>query len=564
MSFWRSGYFRTGGRISGGGNRVVNADHCVTASNEIPASYETGASPDPIAVVGLACRFPDADDAAALFQMITTGRRAFRRVPPCRVDLAAYYSSNPATPDATYSTRAALIEGWRFDRAAFGISQATCLSTDLGHWLALETAARALAAAGFAGGAGLPRERTGVFIGSSLAGDVAMASALRLRWPYARQVIADALSACGVPAELGKQVLRSASARYLGPLAPITAQTLAGATPGTIAATVCGQFDLGGGGYAVDAGDASSLVAVMSACSALSRGELDVAIAGGVDLSLDPLALIGLAKAGLLATSEVRIYDQNPTGFLPGEGCGMAMLMRAADAKKAGLPVYAELLGWGMASAGQPSRMAADPGSLLLAMRRACAMARVDPADLQLIEGCGASLAHAEEAELTALAMLRSGAGRPAALGSVAANIGNARAAAGAAGLIKIVLAAANAVLPPSTGVTTPHRMARDGSASLRFPAWPEPWADSTMLAGISGRGNDGLSVHLVLGRKPGQPTPAEPATARPAGRHSHPAIRRGSGQATDHPWAFLLNAADQAALTVDPVADCCRGAVAI
>ena len=551
MNFRRSGYSRAADRVY---------DHSSTGHSSTTTQL-------PIAVVGLACRFPDADDAAALFQVITTGRRAFRRIPPCRVDLADYYSSNPATPDATYSTRAALIEGWQFDRAAFGISQATYLSTDPAHWLALETAARALASAGFAGGTGLPKERTGVFIGNTLTGDVSRTSALRLRWPYARQVIAHALHSCGTSDEQAERVLRSAAAQYLAPLPPVTAQTLAGAAPGTIAATVCNQLDLRGGGYVVDAGGASSLVAITSACEALTRGEIEVAIAGGVEVSLDPLDLVGLAKAGVLATSEVRIYDQNPTGFLPGEGCGMVLLMRAADAKKAALPVYAELLGWGMGmvSAGQRSQTQADPGGLLLAMCRAHAMARVDPADLQLVEGCGSGLAQADEAELTALAMLRPDAREQAALGSVTANIGNTRAAAGVAGLIKTVLAATNGVLPPSTGVAAPHRILRDGGANLRLPGLPEPWpgvtADATMLAGISGRDSEGLSVHLVLGRMPARRTPASlpspgspseaavtalVAKAPPRAAAASPA----SGPPAVHPSAFLLQAADHAALT--------------
>src|ERR1022692_2822248 len=102
----------------------------------------------PVAVIGLACRYPDADDAATLLDTVLTGRRAFRRIPRGRVDLADYYSADPGAQDATYSTRAALIEGWRFDRGAFGISGPAYASADPAHWLALETAARALAAAG--------------------------------------------------------------------------------------------------------------------------------------------------------------------------------------------------------------------------------------------------------------------------------------------------------------------------------------------------------------------------------------------------------------------------------
>ena len=294
--------------------------------------------PRRIAIVGLACRYADAADPASLLDVITTGRRAFRRIPPCRVDLADYYSANPRTPDATYSTRAALIEGWRFDRKAFGISPQAYSSADPAHWLALETAARALAAAGFPGGLGLPAERTAVFIGNTLAGDVSRASALRLRWPYTRRVIADAMFAAGVPAEVASRVLRAAASRYLAPFPAVTADTLAGSAPGTIATRICAQLGLRGGGMAIDAGGASSLAGVASACLALSSGEIDAAVAGGVDLSLDPLDLVGLAKSGMLATGTMRIYDESPTGFLPGEGAGMVLLMRAADARAARVP----------------------------------------------------------------------------------------------------------------------------------------------------------------------------------------------------------------------------------
>src|SRR5260370_36823928 len=98
-----------------------------------------------VSVVGLACRYPDADDPASLLGVITSGRRAFRRIPPCRINLADYYSADLATPDATYSTRAAVLEGWRFDRSAFGISDATYLRADPAQCLARAVAPPALA-----------------------------------------------------------------------------------------------------------------------------------------------------------------------------------------------------------------------------------------------------------------------------------------------------------------------------------------------------------------------------------------------------------------------------------
>ena len=192
-----------------------------------------------VAVIGLACRYPDADDAAGLLDTVLTGRRAFRRIPRGRVDLADYYSPDPGAPDSTYSTRAALIEGWRFDPGAFGISESACASADPAHWLALETAARALAAAGFPGGTGLAGERAGVFIGTTMAGPGSPAAALRLRWPYSRRVLAAALSASGVPADVAGRVLAAAAERYLAPFHAVTAQTLAGSTPASLATAIC-------------------------------------------------------------------------------------------------------------------------------------------------------------------------------------------------------------------------------------------------------------------------------------------------------------------------------------
>src|SRR5438552_13281530 len=109
-------------------------------------------------------------------------------------------------------------------------------------------------------------------------------------------------------------------------------QSLAGEPSNTIAGRSCNHFDLHGGGYTMDGACASSLLAVAHACSALLAGDLDVALAGGVDLSLDPFELVGFAKAGALAQNEMFVYDSRSNGFWPGEGCGFLVLMREKDA----------------------------------------------------------------------------------------------------------------------------------------------------------------------------------------------------------------------------------------
>jgi enediyne polyketide synthase len=495
--------------------------------------------------VGLACRFPDADDAAALLDVVLTRRQAFRRIPRCRLDLGDYYSEDPAAPDATYSRRAALLEGWQFDRAAFGVPEAVVRAADPAHWLALETAACALAAAGFPGGVGLDGRRTGVVIGNTLGGDGSRAAALRLRWPYVRRVITDALAAREIPRGQAAKVVRAAKDSYLAPFPPVTGDSLAGSGPAAIAARICGCFGFRGGGHAVDGSHASSLLAVISAATALAAGDLDVALAGGVDISLDPLELVGLAKARVLAAREIRVYDEKPTGFLPGEGCGVVVMMRAADARAADLPVYAEIAGWGVASAGALGLAEPDPESQLLALHRAYERAGVDPADLQLIEGQGTGTAAGDTAELTALAELREGARRRAALGSITANIGHARAAAGAAGLIKSVLAISSGLIPAATGCRQPHPLLRD-QAAMWLPRATEPWPEGTRIAGVSALGADGGAAHLVLRREPDR------HAGRVPGRYRARAQRRHASLTSGVP-GFLGTAASAAGSAAEP-----------
>ena len=188
----------------------------------------------------------------------------------------------------------------------------------------------------------------------------------------------------------------------------------------------------------------SSLHAVAAAAGALQTGELDLAVAGGAELGLDPVWLALQDRAGALGAGEMRVYAADPAGLLPGEGCGMVVLVRAADARAAGVPVYAEIAGWST-----PPADSERSGPVLL---QAYQRAGVDPADVQLIEGQGIGTAPGDSAELAALTQLRRGGldhGTVAALGAISACIGYARAAAGIASLVKAAVAMAAGTIRP-------------------------------------------------------------------------------------------------------------------
>ncbi|WP_162834295.1 type I polyketide synthase [Amycolatopsis circi] len=452
---------------------------------------------EPIAIVGMACRYPDADDPAQLWETVLHQRRAFRRLPPERLDLADYWSADPSVPDRTYSTQAAVLADWEFDREAFRIPGSTFRAADPAHWLALETADRALADAGHPAAAGLDADRVAVVVGNSLTGEVTRARALRLRWPYVRDVLR---------ATLPETDLAEVEKRYLAAFPEVGDETLAGSLANTIAGRICNHFGFHGGGYTVDGACASSMLAVITACRALRDGGADFALAGGVDLSLDPFELVGFAKTGALAAEEMRIYDERSAGFWPGEGCGMLALARAEDAHAAGLPVYAEILGWGVSSDGRGGITRPEADGQLLALRRAGEMAGIEHAEIGLYEGHGTGTAVGDVVELTALNRARSRAGSAAALGSVKANIGHTKAAAGVAGVVKAALSVSSGLLPPTTGCATPHPALGE---TLRVLSAPEPWLDDRRLAGVSAMGFGGINTHVVLG------APARPRSVR-------------------------------------------------
>lgn len=458
-----------------------------------------------IAIVGVACSYPDATTPHELWENAVAGRRAFRRLPDVRMRLDDYYDPDPAAPDKFYARNAAVLEGWEFDRIAHRIAGSTYRSTDLTHWLALDTATRALSDAGFPAGEGLPKERTGVVVGNTLTGEFARANVMRLRWPYVRRVLADALKGQDWgDARLG-EFLEGVEDAYKKPFPAIDEDTLAGGLSNTIAGRICNHFDLNGGGYTVDGACSSSLLSVTTASTSLLNGDLDIAVAGGVDLSIDPFEIIGFAKTGALARKEMRLYDRGSNGFWPGEGCGMVVLMREEDALAAGHRVYASIAGWGISSDGQGGITRPEVSGYQLALARAYERAGFGIGTVPLFEGHGTGTAVGDATELKAIMGARAQAdphAPTAVISSVKGMIGHTKAAAGIAGLIKATMALDAAMLPPAIGCVDPHELLTDASANLRVLRKAEPWPRNTPLrAGITAMGFGGINTHVVLDR---------------------------------------------------------------
>ncbi|MGH3190414.1 MAG: polyketide synthase [Streptosporangiaceae bacterium] len=432
----------------------------------------------PIAVIGIACRFPGARDPAEFHDLTVAGLRLFRPV------------SGSAPGRARH---AALLDDWKATRAASGAAEPGTRDPVPIQRLAAETTALALADAGLRSAAGI------------------LGDAVRARRGPGRTVghaagaLGQAAGAAGQDSGVPDQAAGTAGQTS-------GAAGRAGLVIASAAPDVCGlvseQFGFSTDVRYPETAYLSSLHAVIAAADALQAGELDLAVAGGAELGVDPAWLDQQARAGTLGSDEMRVYAADPAGLLPGEGCGIVILARAADAHAAGLPVYAEIAGWSTAPVLRPTPTGA---ALLPAYHRA----GIDPADIHLVEGHGTGTAAGDLTELTALAQLRREGKTTAALGAVSANIGYSRAATGIASLIKAALAMATGTIPPGTGCARPHPLIEAGDTRLRLPERPEAWPEGTRLAAVNSLGTanpatmDGASawpgaegVHLVLRRE--------------------------------------------------------------
>jgi enediyne polyketide synthase len=455
-----------------------------------------------IAIIGMACVYPGAHSPEQLWTNVLAGRREFRRLPAERLPRSEYYDPDPAAPHRTYSDRLAVITGWRFDPMEFRIPPVTVDASDITHWLALHTARGALRDAAIDLDL-LDRARVAVVLGNSLTGEFARSHNLRLRWPHVERAVRNALASSGVAGAAADALVATIEHHYQSRLPDITEDTLAGNMSNTIAGRIAGWFDLGGGAFTLDGACSSSILALANACSGLLAGDIDCALAGGVDVSLDPFELVGFAKARALAKDDIKPYDEHAAGMLPGEGCGVFVLMRAADARRAGHRIRAVIRGWGVSSDGAGAITAPGVDGQKRALRKAYSRAGYSIGDVGLIEGHGTGTPLGDRIELTAIGELLEETPGAAAcwIGSIKGNIGHCKAAAGAAGLVKAVMALERRIIPPTGGCDRPSPVFDRAHGRLRPALTGGPWLanGAPRRASVSAMGFGGANAHITL-----------------------------------------------------------------
>jgi len=428
---------------------------------------------EPIAVVGIGCRFPGAKDAESFWRMLRDGVDAVREVPRDRWDVDEFYDPTPATP-GKMNTRwgGFLDEVDKFDPQFFGISPREAQSIEPQQRLLLEVCSEALENAGQAAEK-LAGSQTGIFVGISTE-------------EYSSLVVND--------------------------LSRVDGYTGTGVAISVAAGRLSYAFGFHGPAMSVDTACSSSLVTVHLACQSLRNGECDLALAGGVNLILSPRGAVYFSQVRAMASDgRCKTFDASADGYVRGEGCGMVVLKRLRDALQDGDKVLALIRGSAINHDGRSGGLTV-PNSLAQqgVIRQALRAANVEPARISYVEAHGTGTELGDPIEVRALAAVL-GEGRsqdePLSIGSVKTNIGHLESAAGVAGLIKVVLSMQHGELPPHLHFEklNPHISLDAGGPPLQIPTRLTPWTPNRgrRLAGISSFGISGTNAHVIIEETP-------------------------------------------------------------
>jgi malonyl CoA-acyl carrier protein transacylase len=459
----------------------------------------------PLAIVGIGCLFPKANNAEEYWANIREGVDAITDIPETHWKPSDYFDEDKSASDMTYGKRGGFINAMDFNPLLYGMSPNNIEATDTTQLLGMMVARQALLDAGYSTGkdAGdgkeFDRDRTSVILGITGTLELVIPLGARLGHPLWRKALADA----GVDPETTEDVVQRIADGYV----PWQENSFPGLLGNVAAGRIANRFDLGGTNCVVDAACASSLSAVHLAALELSAGRVDMAITGGMDTFNDIFMYMCFSKTPALSpTGNSRPFAKEGDGTILGEGLGAVILKRLEDAERDGDKVYAVLRGMGSSSDGKGNAIYAPSAEgQTKALWNAYREADVTPRSIELVEAHGTGTAVGDAVEAKALSGVYSKDNEDetwCAVGSVKSMIGHTKAAAGVAGLIKTAMALKYKVLPPSIKVDEPLEIINPGTAPIYLNSIKRPWLKTQATprrAAISAFGFGGSNFHCVL-----------------------------------------------------------------
>ncbi|MDW7772813.1 MAG: SDR family NAD(P)-dependent oxidoreductase [Desulfobulbaceae bacterium] len=446
--------------------------------------------PSDVAIIGMACFFPEAPDLGTYWQNILNSVNAIKEIPENRWDYTSYFDQNKDAKDRIYSKWGAFLDDIPFDPLTYGMPPNVLASVEPLHLLALEAVRFALKDAGYARRP-FARDRTAVVVGISGAGEIGQLYGFRASLPMFFGERADTIAS-----------------HFDSVLPEWTEDSFPGLLMNVAAGRIANRFDLGGMNTLVDSACASSLAALYLGVKELETGACDMAIVGGADCMQNPFTYMCFSKTQALSPRGVcNSLDANADGIVIGEGLATVILKRLADAERDGDRIYSVIKGMGASSDGRDRSLTA-PGQAgqVRALQRAYAKANMSPAHVELMEAHATGTTEGDKVEIGSLTqlMLESGApGHGCAIGSVKSMIGHTKSTAGLASLIKTAMALHHKVIPPTMGVKMPNPGLQVPDSPFYIPDKPKPWIprkhNCKRKAGVSAFGFGGTNYHAVL-----------------------------------------------------------------
>lgn len=452
-----------------------------------------------IAIVGMSALFPKAQGLKDFWKVIRLGVDTISDIPDTHWSPDDYFSEDKSAPDMTYCRRGGFLDAYPFDPTEFSLPPTVLEATDTSQLLGLVAAKAALEDAGYGPDREFDREQTSIILGVTGTLELVVPLGARLGHPMWRK----ALQESGLKDDLVDEVMTRIAADYV----PWQENSFPGLLGNVVAGRIANRLDLHGTNCVVDAACASTLSAAHLAFLELQTGQADMVITGGVDTFNDIFMYMCFSKTpALSASGKIRPFDASSDGTLIGEGLGMVVFKRLADAERDGDKIYSVIRGVGTSSDGKDKAVYApfSPGQAR-ALRRSYENAGVSARTIELVEAHGTGTKVGDVVEFEALKGVYSEVSEDkqwCALGSVKSQIGHTKAAAGSAGLIKASLALHNKVLPPTINIEQPNPKLGIEDSAFYLNTKARPWVanpEHPRRAGLSSFGFGGSNFHLVL-----------------------------------------------------------------